>query len=691
MIAARTRGASPQNQFVVSARLSSRLQVREVEMKMLYRLALSALVLFALAATSPARVAGDDVPAWLTQAAAATVPTYERDVPAVVLRDESQVTISPDGRVITTYTYAVRILTHEGRGFAVANEGYATDTGKVRDLRAWLIRPSGQTKKYGDKETQDVTADPNDVYDESRVKRIVASDDADAGAVFGYQSVSENRALFPQTEWGFQSRLPVLISRLTLTLPEGWTANGVTFNHAKVEPVVAGSTYTWELRDLAPIEPEVASPEVSSLAPRLAISYAAPQGISTSILGGGHAFADWAEVSRWYSSLADAQAQPDEAISAKVRELTANAKTELDKIRAIARYVQTLQYISIQIGAGRYRPHSAAEVFAKRYGDCKDKANLMRAMLKVWNIESYPVLIFSGDPTYVRSEWASPMQFNHCIVAVKVSAETNAPTVIEHPTLGRLLIFDATDDMTPVGDLPEYEQNSYALVAAGERGALLRMPSTPPEANRLERTADVDLSADGTITASLHERSQGQAAVDERRGFRRLARPDYSKVIESWITRGATGAKVTKVEPTDSRDDNRFALDVDFTAAGYGQLMQGHLLVFKPAIVSRREFLELNRATRKHAVVLASQAYTETVKVKLPAGFDVDELPDAVKLDVPFGTYSAAYEVKDGHLNFTRTFTQRAGIIPSEQYAQLRGFFERIRAAEQSPVVLAKK
>jgi hypothetical protein len=283
------------------------------------------------------------------------------------------------------------------------------------------------------------------------------------------------------------------------------------------------------------------------------------------------------------------------------------------------------------------------------------------------------------------------MQFNHCIVAVKVSAETNAPTVIEHPTLGRLLIFDATDDMTPVGDLPDYGQNSYALVAAGERGALLRMPSTPPEANRLERTADVDLSADGTITASLHERSQGQAAVGERRGFRSLARPDYSKVIESWITRGATGAKVTKVEPTDSREDNRFALDVDFTAAGYGQLMQGRLLVFKPAIVSRREFLELNRATRKHAVVLESQAYTETVKVKLPAGFDVDELPDPVKIDVPFGTYSAAYEVKDGQLNFTRSFTQRAAIVPTEQYAQLRGFFERIRAAEQSPVVLAKK
>ncbi len=47
--------------------------------------------------------------------------------------------------------------------------------------------------------------------------------------------------------------------------------------------------------------------------------------------------------------------------------------------------MQNIQYISIQTGLGRgggYRPHASNEVFAKSYGDCKDKANLMRAMLK---------------------------------------------------------------------------------------------------------------------------------------------------------------------------------------------------------------------------------------------------------------------------------------------------------------------
>ncbi|MCA1816796.1 MAG: DUF3857 domain-containing protein [Acidobacteria bacterium] len=649
-------------------------------------------------ARTRAAFAGDDLPAWLAQAAAQVPPAYDKDVPAVVLYDERQVTVAPDGKTVSTEMYAVRVLRREGRAFAVAREGYAPSVGKVREMRAWLIRPGGQVKKYGKDETADVAASPEDVYDESRAKVIVGSDDADEGCVFGYQVTSEEQELFPDATWEFQepvrsgavhAALPALVSRYTLTLPQGWTAKGVTFNHAAVEPTVAGTTYTWELKSLPPVDPEPASPEVTSLAPRLAVTYAPAQGATTA--GATRVFKDWTDVSRWYTNLADAQAAPDAAITAKVKELTADSKTELEKIRAVGRYVQGIQYISVQIGVGRFRPHSAAEVFAKNYGDCKDKANLMRAMLKVLGIDSYPVLIYSGDPTYVRAEWASPGQFNHCIVAVKVGDETKAPTVVESPSLGRVLIFDATDDATPVGDLPDHEQNSFALVAAGDHGALLRMPSTPPEANRLEREAEVTLAADGSITATLRERSQGQAAVWERRAFRGLSRADYAGVIEHWITRGATGARVSKVEPSDDREAGRFALDVDFAAANYGQLMQGRLLVFKPAVVSRREFLELARAERKHPVVLESQAFTESVNVRLPAGFDVDELPDPVKLEAPFGNYTATYEVKDGQLRFTRSLTQRAATIPPEQYAQVRGFFERIRAAEQAPVVLAKK
>jgi len=145
------------------------------------------------------------------------------------------------------------------------------------------------------------------------------------------------------------------------------------------------------------------------------------------------------------------------------------------------------------------------------------------------------------------------------------------------------------------------------------------------------------------------------------------------------------------VEPSDDSAAGRFDLDVDFIAPEYGQLMQQRLLVFKPAIVARRESLYLTEAKRKHPVVLRSTAYSETVRVKLPAGFAVDELPDAVKLDTAFGSYATNYDVKDGELIFSRKLVQRATTIPVEQYNSVRSFFERIRAAEQAPVVLVRK
>ena len=637
----------------------------------------------------PAFAHGDDAPGWLRQAAAITVPSYDKKVSAVVLVDDSVATVEEDGKVVQVLTGAVRILSREGRGEAVASAIYETDTGKVRDIKAWLIRPSGQVKSYGSKDVVDEAQALNDVYDESRIKRISAVNDAEGGSVFGFQITTEERPFFNQMFWYFQGGdSPVLSSHLTLVLPAKWQATAMTLNHATVEPTVNGTSYSWKMRDLPAMESEPASPSMFNLVPRLEVKYFPTEGAKG---GNSKSFDTWTEVSRWYTNLSAPQAVPDERISAKARELTANAKTEFDRIRALASYVQSIQYISIQIGVGRWQPHSASQVFAKSYGDCKDKANLMRAMLKAINIEAYPILNYSGDPTFVKESWPSPYQFNHCIVAIKVSDETKAAAVLEHPKLGRLLIFDATDDDTPLGDIPQHEQGSFALIAAGDGGSLERMPLTLPEANRLERAAEVQLNADGSIAATIRQQAIGQSAVTYRREYKHLSRPEYMKLIEDWITFSARGAKVTKVEPSDNGTSGQFGLDIDFSAPGYAQLMQGRLLVFQPTIVSRRASLFLTGKNRKYPVVLDSHAFNETVRVKLPAGFQVDEMPDPVALDTPFGTYKTTYEVKDNELLFSRRLSVKAATIPPDQYESVRKFYAVILAAEQSPVVLTKK
>ena len=322
---------------------------------------------------------GDDAPAWLRQGAALKVPAFDKKVATVVLVDESTVTVGEDGRVTRVSTYAIRILNREGRSAAVAREGYDTDSGKVREMHAWLIRPSGQVKSYGKDYTLDEAEALNDVYDESRLKKISAVDDAEPGSVFGFQATTEERPFFNQTVWYFQEKDPVVSSHLTLVLPAGWKANGITFNHEKVEPTINGTSYSWELRDLPPLEFEPASPSWHNLVPLLAVDYSPTEGTRAPAT---RSFDNWTEISRWYTGISDPQSAPDDRIAAKARELTTNTKTELERIQAIGRFVQSIQYISIQIGVGRWRPHTAAQVFAK-FRDRIRPANLYQHLVHV--------------------------------------------------------------------------------------------------------------------------------------------------------------------------------------------------------------------------------------------------------------------------------------------------------------------
>lgn len=635
-------------------------------------------------------LASDSPPDWLRNAAATTVPSYEKDVPAVVLHDEKQVAIANDGQIVTTENYALKLLSREGRELAIARGGYLVSSGKVRDIQAWLIRPDGTTKFYDKKSVLDIISDPDDVYNEYRIKLIDAKADVDAGAVFGYTVVSEESPLFYQDTWIFQNRLPTIYSRYSLSLPAGWSATSTTFNSAEVKPQVSGTTYTWELRNLPPIPPEPMSPAVVNMAPRIAVNY----GPNNSSQTAGRVFSNWSDVSKWATALHDPQVVVDDAVAAKARELTANAATELDRIRAIGNYVQNLQYISIDIGVGYgngYRPRLSTTVLGRGYGDCKDKANLMRALLRALKIEAFPVAIFSGDPNYVREEWASPSQFNHCIIAIKVSDATQAGTIIDHPTLGRLMIFDATDPYTPVGDLPDYLQGSWALIIAGSGGGIAKMPISPPDADVLDRNITVTLSETGEITGKISEKAKGQTSSLFRREVRELSAADYKKAIEGWLTRGASGAQLIGVQANDKAASSGFDLDVDFKAARYGQLMQNRLLVFKPVIVGRRHSIYLTDSKRSNPIELDSNMMKETVVFDLPQGFALDEVPDAVKLETPFGKYTTSYEAKDGKLLFTRSVIMNRALIPAANYAAVKDFFTKMRDAEQAPVVLIRK
>jgi hypothetical protein len=114
-------------------------------------------------------------------------------------------------------------------------------------------------------------------------------------------------------------------------------------------------------------------------------------------------------------------------------------------------------------------------------------------------------------------------------------------------------------------------------------------------------------------------------------------------------------------------------------------------MVFKPAIIGRLDRLSFTEGKRQNPFMIDAETYQENVKIKLPAGFVVDEIPESTSLTTQFGTYDAKYEVTGDVLLFKRSLKLNRATVPADKYLSVRDFFGKIHTAEQSPVVLMRK
>ncbi len=637
-----------------------------------------------LAACIPA-TAAERVPDWLRTVAAVPAAAGSSTAAAgdaTVLLDETTVTIAPDGRLTIEQRYAARIHSADGKASARARAVYLTDSDRVRAARGWLLGGEKASELQA-ADIVDVAASFDDVYNEVRVRALDASARATPGVVFGAEISVESRSILLQFEWSLQDRAAVDLARRTLRLPAGWTATSVTFNHAPLTPTVSGGAYTWHVRDLPEIRAEAMAPALSDLAPRLAISVHPASGAP------GVTFRTWSDVSAWAASLADLSAAIEPAVVAKATELTASAGTEAGKIAAIARYVQGLQYISIQTGMGRgggYRPRAPGLVLARGYGDCKDKANLMRALLSAVGIRSHLVLIYSGDRRYVRRDWPSPQQFNHCIIAIALTEASPAWTTLAHPEAGRVLFFDPTDPHGALGDLPDSEQGSLALLALPGGSDLVAAPTNAAELEG-DHTIEATLLSGGRLSGRVSLTWRGQAAVDARARLTTLSATEFRDVLEARFRQLLPGAEVRQVETRDDRALRAVTVTFQIEAPSVARSLGG-LVVVTPVSAAVLTLPELDSDPRRHPIDLTGYRYRERVRIALPGGFAVDELPAPVALERSAGKYARQWRVEGGRLESERTLDLAEVRLPAGSAAEVRAFTREVREADAQPIVL---
>ena len=479
--------------------------------------------------------------------------------------------------------------------------------------------------------------------------------------------------LAPNQFWGqdtFLHGVVVLDETYELHVPTGFHLTVWTNPHSGVTPSQSDANgehiYRWHRTDLKPTVGAAA--EAAKKAEQTRPRTAEEEADDTKGALPGFAwstFADYAAIGEWYRTLNADRVTPDAAIKAKVAELTAGKTTDLEKAQAVYNYVSSqIHYIGVDFGVGRYQPHSAAEVFANQYGDCKDKHTLLASMLSVLNIHADPVLIGAG--LRFNPAVASPAAFNHLITHVSLG--------------GKDVWLDATSEVAPWESLLNVLRDKEALlIPAAGPPAIRQTPKDLPYPQVSSMTVvgslDKDLTADSTITITMHDDSE----IYVRSALRSVSPSSYSEFVQRLMSGMGFGG-TTSDAAINYIDDPSRPLEITFHYHRVKEKDWG-----ENRITATFEFIDAPGFTPDHPPIEAVQlgaprTETSTVKMQLPKGWSA-ELPETVHAHTPFANVDVTYHLDNGTLTEERRYTVLQKEVPLKDAKQYQSWYDEAGAS----------
>jgi len=632
-------------------------------------------------------------PDWVRRAGQLPTPAGVGNAPAVVLLDETSTTVFPDGRNSIERHVVLRILNREGCKDALGSVDYLDKHDRIEDQDAWLVRNDRVVSPAGDRKWIDLTAAaPGAIFDEGRVQQIDYSDLAAPGDLFAFKTVVTGRMLFAQAIYNWDWNLPVVAERVSLHLPPAWTTvstvRGLLAPAASISP--DRSTYVWELDNQPYRAPEPWVDPSAEQEAELMVTMVPPGDSAAQT----PAFQKWTDVVAYQDAMNAGQCDSDASLAAKASQLCAGCTDDLSRIRVLAYYVQKLRYVAINrnlhLGFG-YRPRKATEVLAKGYGDCKDKANLLKAMLRQVGIQSYPAAAESWDDggALVYPEWPSPYQFNHVILAIAVGAGTSLPSVVTTPNWGALLFFDPTNTATALGDLPWYLQGTNVLVLEKGCDRLIALPQLAVEENRrVERRATLALAANGLVTGECSILGQGQSGADWRRRIQEETLKELHYSLSESFGANLRGAVIQDLTPVDDPADGRCGIRLKLSAPQFVQPLSGGLAIVRLNILPNNLLPVFSAKERSTPLATHPLLLDDEVRLNLPAGYTVEELPNAEKIRTSFGSYEKKYEMAEGVVTCRRSLRIDRIVVPVAGYPEFRKFLADVARFDRSTVLL---
>lgn len=648
------------------------------------------ILLLTIGSWSP--LSGAKAPGWLKNIRPKSLPQFvlDEDPSAVILRDDQKTVINARGTFTKTVSLAVLIRKTDGFAHAFASVPYSSDTDRITSFDAWVVSPKGKVVSFGKDDYVDaISSDYKNIATTARIRSVSARRDVTIGSIFAFEAVVQNNDIFSQEVWMFQAPNPMLSSSISFEYPEGWSIEPLFFNMDPLSPTQTqgrrSTRQSWRLESIPGFEPQPYGPAPSELTRWAAFNIHAPEKSKRTL------YDSWEAISKARTPTYDSLAVVSREMESEVAKLTANSPSQLDTIRTLSELAQSINYVSVALDLGKgggYTPRPSNEVFKTKFGDCKDKTNLLQGLLKIKGIDLYPLIVYSGK-NKIFENWVSSSQFNHCIAAIKVDESFDSPATVDHPNLGKLLLFDPTSTFTPFGDLPTSLQGSKGLILAGDKGGLIDIPHIPLENSLLKRDIVLELLKSGQAIGKINEVSRGQASRKER-SYAFTTGSDYKQLTKDWIAENFPGAEISEPVTEDDRATGQFKLDVDFAAPTFAKNMRNVLLIFKPVMLNRITEHPFGEDERTQAVDTLPYNLEETIKIYLPEGYEISEMPDSVELSESFGSYSLSFEVADHTLHVKRSIKIQPSRVSVEDYPTLEAFFKSRIKADQSSVVLER-
>ncbi len=376
-------------------------------------------------------------------------------------------------------------------------------------------------------------------------------------------------------------------------------------------------------------------------------------------------FKDFQELGAAYWSEAAKKSVVTPEVERLADEITKDLRTPEQKASAIYEWVnKNIRYLSIVLDKGGWIPHSTTEILKNGYGDCKDYATIIHALLKAKGIESYPVLIRSELGNWFP-EVAATDYFNHAVLYI--------------PSLN--LFADATAPNTRLGLITQQLVGKKAVLA-GEKTGVIETPKDNPSDNRLLSDVEIDFAADGSLKAVSKNVYDGRNEIIYRPLFAGSAvRKNSANFVRTLLAYfGVDGSgKLLKI-------GNPFKVGEPFTVEIEVELPNFTTFTPKgamrmPVAVNMLNSLELEQFVkterRNTNLILGATTFKENFKLNFPEGVKIETLPRAVNYSNAVGSYRSEFSYEDGGVRVTRELVIKKDLISTRDYPLIRALINK--------------